>query len=130
MQIIIKSLKGGSTSAEVDQNTLILDLKKKVEKDLKIPISQQTLIVMGSPLQEDKSIGDYPKIKEGTKLYVVVKKGESLPLALGRFFRKYYSEQQTTILVDEFMKVFQSTVNNLSLDDLERMAIENLHGLK
>lgn len=128
MQVIIKCLKGGSTSAEVSQHTRIADLKKKVEKDLKIPISQQTLIVMGSPLQEDKTIGDYPKIKEGTKLYVVVKKAESLPVALGKLFKKYYSEEQSLMLVDEFMKDFQSKVANLSLDDLEGMAVNYLHG--
>lgn len=127
MQIIIKCLKGGTTSAEVDQNTLIMDLKKKVEKDLKIPVSQQTLIVLGSPLQDDKKIGDYPKIKEGTKLYVVIKKPESLQSALGKFLRKYYSEEQCKIIVDEFMRNVQTKVDNLSLDDWENIARANLN---
>lgn len=127
MQIIIKCLKGGTTSTEVDQNTLIMDLKKKVEKDLKIPVSQQTLIVLGSPLQDDKKIGDYPKIKEGTKLYVVIKKPESLQSALGKFLRKYYSEEQCKIIVDEFMRNVQTKVDNLSLDDWENIARANLN---
>lgn len=127
MQIIIKCLKGGTTSTEVDQNTLIMDLKKKVEKDLKIPVSQQTLIVLGSPLQDDKKIGDYPKIKEGTKLYVVIKKPESLQSALGKFLRKYYSEEQCKIIIDEFMRNVQTKVDNLSLDDWENIARANLN---
>jgi len=127
MQIIIKCLKGNSTSADVDQNTSIMDLKKKVERDLKIPVSQQTLIVLGSPLQEDKKIGDYPKIKEGTKLYVIIKKPDSLQSALGKFLRRYYTEEQCKIIVAEFMRNFQTKVDSLSLDDLERMATAHLN---
>ncbi|XP_060521847.1 ubiquitin-like protein 4B [Cylas formicarius] len=126
MQIIIKCLKGGSTIAEVNQNTPVIEVKRKVEKDLKIPVAEQTLVVLGSPLQDDKNIGDYPKIKEGTKIYIVIKKLETLPGALGKFLRKYYSEEQCKLIVDEFMRNFQTKVDNLSLDDLERIALANL----
>ncbi|XP_050297720.1 ubiquitin-like protein 4A [Anthonomus grandis grandis] len=122
MQIIIKCLKGGSTSAEVDQGTSILDVKRKVEKDLKIPINQQTLLVLGSPLQENKTVGDYPKIKEGTKLYVVIKKPESFQMVLTKFLRRAYSEDQTRLIFDEFMRNFKKNINSLSLDDLEKLA--------
>ncbi|ENN77821.1 hypothetical protein D910_12397 [Dendroctonus ponderosae] len=127
MQLILKCLNGSSSSMDVDHNTLILNVKKKVEKDLKIPVWQQTLIFMGSPLQEDKIIGDYPKIKDGTKLFIIVKKPESFQAVLNKFLRKYYSEEQCKTIVKEFMKNFEATVNNLSLDDLERMAIANLN---
>ncbi|KAL1498188.1 hypothetical protein ABEB36_009025 [Hypothenemus hampei] len=127
MHIILKCLKGRSTSAEVDDTTSIIDLKRKVERDLRIPISQQTLIVSGSPLHDDKKVGDYPKIKEGMKLYVIVKKAESVQEALGRFLKNYYSDEQCQSIVDEFMKDFQRKVSNLSLDDLERIAIMNLN---
>lgn len=129
MQVVIKCLKGGSTMVDVDENTPILEIKKKVDKNLKIPVSQQTLIVSGSPLQDDKKIGDYPKIKEGTKIYIVIKKPENLQTSLGKFLKKYYSEEQYKIIVDEFMRNFQTKVDNLSLDDLERIAISNLNEL-
>ncbi|XP_030758698.1 ubiquitin-like protein 4A [Sitophilus oryzae] len=127
MQIIIKCLKGGSTVIEVDETTPIAEIKNKVEKDLKIPISQQTLVLLGSPLQDGKKVGDYPKIKEGTKIYIVIKKPENLQSSLGKFLRRYYSEEQCKIIVDEFLRNFQNKVDNLSLDDLERIAISNLN---
>lgn len=107
---------------DVQETTTITDLKTKIEADLNIPVGQQTLVLFGKPLQDDKTVGFYPNLKDGTKLYVAVKKPDTLNAALTRFLRQYYSEQQCTLIVEEFMRDFQSKVKNLSLDDLERIA--------
>lgn len=112
---------------DVTEHTKIEDIKKKVETDLKVPISQQTLVLHGKILHDDKTIGFYPKIKEGTKLYVAVRKPEPLNVALERILRQYYNEVQTKQIVDYFMKDFHDQVASLSLDDLERIAISDLH---
>lgn len=122
MKITVKSLKGGSSLIEVTEKTSIMEVKKLVEKDINIPAPQQTLVLFGKTLQDDKLVEDYPKIKDGTKLYVAIKKPESLNTVLNRFLRKYYSEDQCKLIVDEFMRNFQSKVDSLSLDDLERIA--------
>ncbi|CAH1377478.1 hypothetical protein MTP99_018868 [Tenebrio molitor] len=122
MKIIVKGIRGGSCVVDVQETTTILELKRKVATDINIPVAQQTMVLFGKTLQDDKTVGSYPKIKDGTKLYVAVKKPDTLNAALTRFLRQYYSDQQCTAIVDEFMKDFQNKVSNLSLDDLERIA--------
>lgn len=126
MKLTVKSLKGESCVVSVGEKTTILELKKLTEKELRIPAGQQTLVLLGKSLQDDKCIGDYPKIKDGTKLFVAVKKLETLYSVLARFLRKYYNEEQCQLIVDEFMRNFHSKVEGLSLDDLERIAISEL----
>ncbi|KAJ8953547.1 hypothetical protein NQ318_002967 [Aromia moschata] len=122
MKVTVKSLKGGSSLIDITEKTTILEVKKLVEKDIKIPAAQQTLVLLGKTLQDDKCVQDYPKIKDGTKLFVAIKKQESLNTVLNRFLKKYYSDDQCKLIVDEFMRNFHSKVESLSLDDLERIA--------
>ncbi|XP_044253627.1 ubiquitin-like protein 4A [Tribolium madens] len=122
MKVLIKSIRGGSCVVDAQETTTILELKKKVATDINIPVAQQTMVVCGKTLQDDKTVGSYPNIKDGAKIYVAVKKPDTLKAALTRFLRQYYSDQQCSVIVDEFMKDFQHKVNNLSLDDLERIA--------
>ncbi|XP_019880881.1 uncharacterized protein LOC109608775 [Aethina tumida] len=122
MKIIIKNLKGGSSVVDVTETTTILDVKKMAEHEINIPSSQQTLVLFGKTLQDEKTIGDYPKIKDGTKLHAAVKKTETLQMVMGRFLRKYYSEEQCNLIVNEFMRIVQTNMDSLSLDDLERIA--------
>lgn len=126
MKLTVKSLKGESCVVSVGEKTTILEVKKLTEKELQIPASQQTLVLLGKSLQDEKCIGDYPKIKDGTKLFVAVKKMETLHGVLSRFLRKYYTEEQCHVIVDEFMRQFHSKIDSLSLDDLERIAISEL----
>ncbi|CAH0564131.1 unnamed protein product [Brassicogethes aeneus] len=122
MKIVVKNIKGGSSIVEVNEHTSILDVKKLVENDIKIPWAQQTLVLFGKTLQDEKSIGDYPKIKDMTKLHAAVKKAESLQVVLARFLRRYYSDEQCNLITEEFMRIVQSKMDSMSLDDLERIA--------
>lgn len=122
MKLIVRSLKGETCMVEVTESTSILEIKKMVENNIKIPFTQQTLVLLGKTLQDDKTIGFYPKIKDGTKIYVAIKKPETLNVVLNRFLKKFYSEEQCKMIVDEFMRNFQTKVDSLSLDDLERIA--------
>lgn len=125
MKIMIKCLKGGNCLADVNETITIAELKKQIENDINIPALQQTLVLSGKTLQDDKPISFYPNIKDGTKLYVAVKKQESLHTILGKFLRQYYTEEQCKMIADEFMRNFNTKVKNLSLDDLERIAISD-----
>ncbi|CAG2063447.1 unnamed protein product, partial [Timema podura] len=80
---------------------------------------------------DDKKISDYP-IKEGSRLHLIVKKEDSSSKStkLGRtmfsFLNQYYSEADSKRILDEFMKNFEVSISNLSLDDLERIATSYL----
>lgn len=127
MKIFIKVLRGDGCIMDVEKTTKIVEVKKQIEADLKVPVTQQTLVLLGKTLLDDKTIGFYPKIKDGTKLHLVIKKPESLNIVLTRFLKTYYSEEQTKLILDQFMKDFQAKVDSLSLDDLERIATSYLN---
>lgn len=127
MKLFVKVLRGDGCITEVTENTTVLEVKKKIEIELKVPVAQQTLVYLGKTLLDDKSIGFYNKIKDGAKLHLVIKKPESLAVVLERFLRKYYSEDQVKLILDEFMRDFQTKVDSLSLDDLERIATSYLN---
>ncbi|XP_056634616.1 ubiquitin-like protein 4A [Diorhabda carinulata] len=122
MKILVKCLQGGSTLLDVSESSTVSELKKLVQKNMRIPVFQQTLILFGKCLQDEKCISDYPQIKDGTKLYVAIKNPDFFNTTLHKFLRKYYHEAQCKVIVEEFMKNFHSKVNSLSLDDLERIA--------
>lgn len=127
MKIFIKVLRGDGCIMEVQESTKISEVKRQIEQDLKVPVAQQTLVLFGKTLVDDKTIGFYPKIKDGTKLHLVIKKPESLEVVLGRFLKNYYTDEQSKLILDEFMKDFDSKVASLSLDDLERIATSYLN---
>jgi len=127
MKIFVKVLQGDGCMLDVNENMKILDVKKQIELDLKVPVAQQTLVLFGRTLADEQTIAFYPKIKDGTKVHLVIRKPESLDEILGRFLQKYYSEIQTKAILEEFMKDFHAKVQSLSLDDLERIATSYLN---
>lgn len=127
MKISIKNLRRDTCTVDVQEHTTIVEVKKMVEKQMRVPVALQTLVLNGKILHDDKTIGFYPQIKEGTKLYVAVRKPDPLDSALERLLRQYYNEEQTKKIVECFMKDFREQVASLSLDDLERIAISDLH---
>lgn len=122
MKVFIKVLRGDGCVLDVQENMKILDVKNLIQQELKVPLSQQVLLLMGKTLTDDQTIGSYNKIKEGSKIHLVIKKADNLQDVLSRFLLRYYNEKQTKMILSEFMKDFHEKVQNLSLDDLERIA--------
>lgn len=106
MKVFIKILQGDGCTVEITEDSTVLDVKKQIQNDLKIPIPQQSLLLLGKALVDEKPISFYPNIKDGTKLNLVVKKPEALQVVLIRFLQKFYDENQSKRICDEFMKVF------------------------
>ncbi|GLV31876.1 uncharacterized protein CBL_07636 [Carabus blaptoides fortunei] len=127
MKIFIKIVQGDGCMIDIQDTATILDIKKQIQNDMKVPVSQQTLVLVGKTLIDDKPLTFYPTIKDGTKLNLVIKKPEALNVAMTRFLQKYYSEAQSKRICDEFMKDFEQKVGSLSLDDLERIATSYLN---
>lgn len=81
----------------------------------------------------------YPGIKDGSKLNLVVRKttqessDEKSPAvqkygtallreSVSKILKKYYSQTETESITNELVKELRTKVNNLSFDDLERLA--------
>ncbi|XP_037946149.1 ubiquitin-like protein 4A [Teleopsis dalmanni] len=122
MHIIIKVLKGQDCPLEVNEATTILDIKKQIEKILKIPIGNQKLLLVGRTLSDECSVSFYPSIKDGSKLNLIVMRPEGLREIISRSFRKFFTEQQSELLTKKFMEDFEKKMTTYSLDDIERLA--------
>ncbi|BET00313.1 UBQ [Nesidiocoris tenuis] len=125
MKITVKILQGQETTLEVTDQTSVRDLKQHVFQALKIPVNQQKLLLTGKPLSDEKFLIDYPLIKDGTKINLVVKKIDEdsvLKAAITNFLRKNYNEQDSLKIADEFMKEFYRSMSTLNLEDIERIA--------
>lgn len=100
----------------------VLELKKEIAKALNVPVPRQKILLVGRALVDDKTLDSYPTIKEGTKLTVVIKEPEALKDVMQKIFKKFYSDEQSETLAKDFMVDFEKRLDQLSLDDIERMA--------
>lgn len=104
----------------------MVNLKKEISKSLGIPVQRQKILYVGRTLADEKALTDYPTIKNGAKLTVVIKEPEPLKDVMCKIFKKFYSEEQSEAMTKEFMLDFEHRLNQMSLDDIERMAIHFL----
>lgn len=90
-------------------------------------------------VSDENPLSFYPGIKDGSKLnLLVIKKAEEgssegrashsksgthlLRDEISRVLRHYYTESETESIINELIKDLKNKVNNLSYDDLERLA--------
>ncbi|XP_053695477.1 ubiquitin-like protein 4A-B [Sabethes cyaneus] len=126
MKLIIKILKGDEYIIEAMEDATVLDVKIELEKKSSVPVEHQKLLLVGKTLADEKPVASYGSIKDGTKLTLVIKKPDSLREAMLRHFKKYLQEEQSQRVTSEFMKDFDSKIQQLSLDDLEKIASDIL----
>lgn len=125
MKITVKVFQGQETTLEVSGETSVKELKQYVSQTLKVPVNQQKLLFTGKPLSDEKCLLDYPLIKDGTKINLVVKRTDEesvLRTAVVNFLRPRFSENETQKIADEFMKEFYRSMSTLNLEDIERIA--------
>ena len=97
------------------------------------------LIFWWKKFSDENPLSFYPGIKDGSKLnLLVIKKTEEgssegkashsksgmylLRDEISRVLRHYYTESETESIINELIKDLKNKVNNLSYDDLERLA--------
>ncbi|XP_058460911.1 ubiquitin-like protein 4A-B [Malaya genurostris] len=122
MKLTIKILKGEEYVVETTEDSTILDIKVELERKSAIPVEHQKLLLVGKTLVDEKTVASYGTIRDGSKLTLVVKKPDSLRDVIQRHFKKYLQEEQSQRLTNEFMKDFDGKIQQLSLDDLEKIA--------
>lgn len=88
---------------------------------------------------DENPLSFYPGIKDGSKLNLVVRKTTQessdeklqsvqkygtalLRESVSKVLKKYYSQTETESIINELVKDLRTKVNNLSFDDLERLA--------
>lgn len=111
---------------QVTEETTILNLKKEISKALGVPVQRQKILYVGRTLADEKCLRDYASIKNGAKLTVVIKEPEPLKDVMLKIFKKFYSEEQSDAMTKEFMLDFENRLNQMSLDDIERLATHYL----
>lgn len=77
---------------------------------------------------DEKALVEYPQIIDGTRLNLVVKqqplinKTDELEEMITKHVQEHYSTEDTVKVLKEFMKEFDRSLAQFSLDDYERMA--------
>ncbi|XP_076632375.1 ubiquitin-like protein 4A [Colletes latitarsis] len=139
MKVIVKKLQGKECVVDIMPSDTVLQLKHKVSDLFGIDVPHQILLLTGKTLADENPLSFYPGIKDGIKLnLLVIKKAEEgsskektifcksgmhlLRDEISRVLRHYYTESETESIVNELIKDLENKVNNLSYDDLERLA--------
>ncbi|XP_033223433.1 ubiquitin-like protein 4A [Belonocnema kinseyi] len=137
MKVTVKILQGKQCVVDILPSETVLELKHKVSALLGIDVLQQKLLLTGKTLDDENPVSFYPGIKDGSKLNLIIKKSaqtsnnETLPEKAGmqllkkemiRVLRRYYTESESESIGNEMIKDLKFKVNNVSFDDLERLA--------
>ncbi|XP_008557076.1 ubiquitin-like protein 4A [Microplitis demolitor] len=139
MKISVKILQGRECVVEISPSETVLELKNKVSELLGVDVPQQKLLLTGKALADENPLSFYPGIKDGSKLNLVVRKTTQessdeklqsvqkygtalLRESVSKVLKKYYSQTETESIINELVKDLRTKVNNLSFDDLERLA--------
>lgn len=108
---------------QVADTTTVAELKQQIEQLLHIPVAHQSLLNVGHPLIDRRTLAEYaPKIRDGTKLTLVVKEPPALRDVMHKVFAKGYADDDAQRMAGELLADQRKRVEALSLDDLERLA--------
>lgn len=139
MIITVKILRGRECTIEAPVTSSVSFVKQLVARELDIPVDQQRLVFRGKTLSDSHSLGDYD-IVDGTKLHLVVRKSDLAQDEDGHLLQcrskrlEFYAELEKTLIkhftkdaaakvLEQFKKELDSTLQDMSLDDIERFAL-------
>lgn len=145
MRVKVKILQGAECNVDVTTGDSVETLKELVRAQLNISPADQRLMLRGRKLQEGTLLGDY-NLREGDRLHLVVKKGESPEVAstpapattietqteltsrqvleseLVATLRPHFpSESDARKVAAAFVKNLDRRLATLSLEDVERI---------
>ncbi|XP_022301366.1 ubiquitin-like protein 4A [Crassostrea virginica] len=149
MHIYVKLFKGNDFEVAVSAGQTVQGLKEILAMQISIPVEEQKLVFKGKALADDKLLSFY-KIEEGDRVFLFTKKvdkptaaaaAENIPKfaadmsccsttvlwdKLRIFLQRHFTPQDVEKVLIEFQKDFNSRLQRLSLDDIERLAITKL----
>ncbi|KAJ2946845.1 hypothetical protein O0L34_g16174 [Tuta absoluta] len=122
MKITVKKLQGAECNLDVSPSTSIADIKRQIAAELKIPMEDQKLLLLGRTLADEQTVESYPSMKEGTKLNLVVKKPEGLFEAAAKHFKTLgMTEKEATDAANKLLKIVETKIYQMSWDDIDRL---------
>jgi len=132
MKIHVKVLLGEEHIFDIKPTDTVLEVKQKIHDKLGIEVAHQVLLLLGKALADENKVSFYPGIKEGCKLVLVKKTSQSpsqTKTGIHKFkeemikvLQVYYSDNDALTIANEVVKDLKTKVNQLSFDDLERLA--------
>ncbi|KAM1166143.1 hypothetical protein ACFX2G_025912 [Malus domestica] len=130
MRVIISSL-GNKFSIEVHVKEPVVEIKRKIEQVLGVPVDSQTLAVCGWELIDGLDMEDYPIITEGTTIDLTIKwTGFGTPLNLHRSSSKIQitiqsSARQLPMEVDtsETVRSLKEKIHIMDGTPIKRMSL-------
>lgn len=148
MHIYVKLFKGNDFQVAVSSGQTVQGLKEILAMQIAIPVEEQKLVFKGKALGDDKKLSFY-NVQEGDRLFLFTKKSDkagtpspgnvpkfaadlscctttALWDKLRVFLQRHFTPQDVEKVLIEFQKDFNSRIQKLSLDDIERFAITKL----
>ncbi|KAM1078293.1 hypothetical protein ACFX19_025983 [Malus domestica] len=130
MRVIISSL-GNKFSIDVHVKEPVVEIKRKIEQVLGVPVDSQTLAVCGWELIDGLDMEDYPIITEGTTIDLTIKwTGSGTPLNLHRSSSKIqitikFSARQLPMEVDtsETVRSLKEKIHIMDGTPIKRMSL-------
>ncbi|KAM3181852.1 hypothetical protein ACTXT7_013550 [Hymenolepis weldensis] len=110
MEITLKRLGYPAKNLKVAENTTVAEILPQVLSDCDIE-------------NKNRSLKDY-SIKSGDKIMVVVKAPgkPSFEQVLQKYLQTDYNSADAQAITSKFMSLLSSTLDSLSLDDIDRLA--------
>ncbi|KAG5280597.1 hypothetical protein AALO_G00061920 [Alosa alosa] len=141
MILTVKPLQGKECSVQVTENEKVSTVKELVSERLNIPPNQQRLLYKGKALADEHRLSDY-SIGPEAKLNLVIRPaGERTPVgepapamgshgvwqSVAAVLAKHFSPADAAKVQEQLIKDYERSIRQLSLDDIERLAIRMLH---
>ncbi|XP_076846332.1 ubiquitin-like protein 4A [Brachyhypopomus gauderio] len=140
MILTVKPLQGKECNVQVTENEKVSTVKELVFERLNIPPDQQRLLYKGKALADEYRLSDY-SIGPEAKLNLVVRPagerggasgaegggGSEVWRLLSGVLAKHFSPADAAKVQEQIVKDYERSLRQLSLDDIERLAIRLLH---
>ncbi|KAK1787063.1 hypothetical protein P4O66_017436 [Electrophorus voltai] len=148
MILTVKPLQGKECNVQVTENEKVSTVKELVFERLNIPPNQQRLLYKGKALADEYRLSDY-SIGPEAKLNLVVRpagernsgavvhnstsshssgsSGSGVWQSLSGVLAKHFTPADAAKVQEQIVKDYERSLRQLSLDDIERLAIRLLH---
>lgn len=125
---------------KVTEDEKVSTVKELVSERLNIPPNQQRLLYKGKALADEHKLSDY-SIGPEAKLNLVIRPaGERTPVtepaqasgsgvwqSVATVLTKHFTPADAARVQEQLIKDYERSIRQLSLDDIERLAIHMLH---
>ncbi|VDO01457.1 unnamed protein product [Rodentolepis nana] len=124
MEITLKRLGHPAKNLKVTEDTTVAEILSQVLSDFDVESERISFLFKGVPLSDKhRSLKDY-SIKSGDKIMVAIKapRKPHFEQVLQKYLQTDYSPAEAQAITSRFMSLLSSTLDSLSIDDINRLA--------